>query len=171
MHTYLDQYAEELRQIGEEAFRRTYARATLVVLGMAGDLAGSRSSGTSIINIADSVMERGSLTGRVFPLVKAKYAIPGPISVGRTAESDIVIPEYSISRKHCFIATVDGGYRITDCGSANGTMVDGVKLGKLAPHPLRGGECLTLGRLLLMFLPPREFQAYVAKRGLPGEFT
>jgi len=168
---YVEQYAEELRKVGEESFRRAHAWPSLVVLGMAGDLAGSRSSGTSIINVADSVMERGSLTGRVFPVMKAKYSTPGAINVGRTSENDIVIPEYSISRKHCFIALVDGVYRISDCGSANGTLIDGVQIAKQSPQKLRGGESLTLGRLLLLFLPPREFHAYITKLVPTNEFA
>lgn len=169
--SYLDQYVDELQQVGDEPFRRLYPWPNLVVIGMAGDLGGSRASGTSIINVADSVLERGSITGRVFPLVKSRDAPRGPITIGRTADSDIVIPEYSISRKHCFISQVDGLYRISDCGSANGTVVDGVVIEKNKPHKLQGGECLTLGRLLLLFLPQREFISYIRRLVPPPDFA
>jgi pSer/pThr/pTyr-binding forkhead associated (FHA) protein len=137
---------------------------------MAGSLEEGNSSGTSIINLADGVLERGRIAGRVFPLVKSRYSPRGPVTIGRTSENDVVIPEYSVSRKHCFIATMSEGYRITDFGSANGTLVDGTEIGKLIPHALRGGEILTLGRLMLFFLPPRQFVEHIRGIAPPAEF-
>jgi hypothetical protein len=168
--SYLDQYAEQYQQVGPDAFRRLHPWASLVALGMAGDLNDRQTSGTSIINLADSVLERGRIAGRVFPLVKSRDSPRGPISVGRTSENDIVIPEYSVSRAHCIIALVNEVYRITDLGSANGTLVDGVEIGTRMPHRLAGGEILTMGRLMLYFLPPREFVEHVRAVAPPGDF-
>ena len=137
---------------------------------MAGDIEEGRGSGTSIINLADSVLERGRIAGRVFPLVKARYSPKGPITIGRTSENDVVIPEYSVSRKHCFIAVVENSYRITDWGSANGTLVNEVSIGKLTPCTLHGGEIITLGRLMLLFLPPRQFVEHVHGITPPADF-
>lgn len=170
MLSYLNQYAEQYHDVGPEAFRHLHPWAFLVALGMAGDLNDSQTSGTSIINLADGVLERGRIAGRVFPLVKSRYSPRGPITIGRTSENDVVIPEYSVSRKHCIIALVNEVYRITDLGSANGTLVDGIAIGKLAPHKLAGGEILTMGRLMLYFLPPREFVEHVRGVAPPDEF-
>lgn len=170
MFLYLEQFAEQFRDVGMESFRRLYPWPFLVALGMAGDLDSSNPSGTTIIKIADNVLERGRIAGRVFPLVKARYAPRGPTTIGRTSENDVVIPEYSVSRKHCFIAVVDGDYRITDWGSANGTLVNERDIGKMTPHPLRGGEILTLGRLMLLFLPPRDFAEHVRGVAPPSDF-
>jgi pSer/pThr/pTyr-binding forkhead associated (FHA) protein len=158
---YLEQYAEQFRDIGIDSFRRMYPWPFLVALGMAGDLDQSNRSGTTIIRISDNVLERGRISGRVFALVKARYSPKGPITIGRTSENDVVIPEYSVSRKHCFIAVVDGGYRVTDWGSSNGTLVNERNIGKLTPCPIQGGEILTLGRLMVLFLPPRHFAEHV----------
>jgi hypothetical protein len=168
--SYLEQFAEQFRDVGLEAFRRLYPWSFLVALGMAGDLDQSSTSGTTIIRITDSVLERGRISGRVFPLTKARYSPKGPITIGRTSENDVVIPEYSVSRKHCFIALVDGGYRITDWGSANGTLVNETAIGKMTPHPLQGGEILTLGRLMVLFLPPQNFAQHVRGIAPPPEF-
>jgi hypothetical protein len=167
---YLEQFAEQFREVGMDSFRRLYPWPFLVALGMAGDLDSSNPSGTTIIRIADSVLERGRIAGRVFPLVKARYSPRGPITIGRTSENDVVIPEYSVSRKHCFIAVVEGDYRITDWGSSNGTLVNERDIGKMTPHTLRGGEILTLGRLMLLFLPPRNFAEHVRGIAPPPEF-
>jgi len=168
--SYLQQYADQFRDIGVDSFKRMYPWPFLVALGMAGDLDHSNASGTTLIRITDSVLERGVIAGRVFPLVKARYAPKGPITIGRTSENDVVIPEFSVSRKHCFIAVVDGGYRITDWGSANGTLVNEHGIGKMTPSHLQGGEILTLGRLMLLFLPPRQFTEHVQGVALPPDF-
>ncbi|HEY5283397.1 MAG TPA: FHA domain-containing protein [Polyangia bacterium] len=170
MFSYLEQFAEQFRDLGVESFQRLYPWPFLVALGMAGDIQESRSSGTSIINLADSVLERGRISGRVFPLVKSRDSPKGPITIGRTSENDVVIPEYSVSRKHCFIATVAGSYRVTDWGSANGTLVNEIDIGKMAPCPLHGGEIITLGRLMLLFLPPRQFAEHVRAIAPPRDF-
>ena len=170
MFSYLEQYAEQYHEVGAESFKRLYPWPFLAALGMAGELEESRGSGTSIINVADGILERGRISGRVFPLVKARYSPKGPITIGRTSENDVVIPEYSVSRKHCFIAVVAGSYRITDWGSANGTLVNEVDIGKLTPCPLQGGEIITLGRLMLLFLPPKQFVEHVHGIAPPPEF-
>ena len=170
MFSYLEQFAEQYRQVGAEPFKRLYPSPFLAALGMAGEIDDSRGSGTSIINLADSVLERGRIAGRVFPLVKARDSPKGPITIGRTSENDVVIPEYSVSRKHCFVAQIQSIYRITDWGSANGTLVNEVDIGKLTPCVLQGGEVITLGRLMLLFLPPRQFFDYVRGIAPPPEF-
>lgn len=170
MFSYLEQFAEQFFQVGEESFKRLYPFPFLLTLGMAGDLAESHGTNTSIINLADSVLERGRIAGRVFPLIKGRYSPKGPITIGRTADNDVVIPEYSVSRKHCFIALVEGEYRITDWGSANGTLVNEVDIGKMTPCRLQGGEIITLGRLMLLFLPPRLFVEHVHGVAPPPEF-
>lgn len=172
MFSYLEQFAEQLRDIGVDSFRRMYPWPFLVALGMAGDLdRGSSSGSTTIIKITDSVLERGRIAGRVFPLAKARYSPKGPITIGRTSENDVVIPEYSVSRKHCFIALVNGGYRITDWGSANGTLVNEKEIGKMTPFPLQGREILTLGRLMLLFLLPQQFAEHVHAIAPPPDFA
>ena len=45
------------------------------------------------------------------------------VSIGR--RSDIVVNDPTVSGKHCAILKRDGLYYIVDCGSANGTFVDG----------------------------------------------
>lgn len=170
MLSYLEQYADQYRQLGAESFKRINPWAFLVALGMAGELEDSRGTNTGIINLSNGILERGRIAGRVFPLVKARYSPKGPITIGRTSENDVVIAEYSVSRKHCFIAVVNGEYRITDWGSANGTLVDEVDIGKLKPHPLHGREILTLGRLMLLFLPPQHFAEHIRGVSPPGDF-
>jgi pSer/pThr/pTyr-binding forkhead associated (FHA) protein len=52
---------------------------------------------------------------------------------------------------------VESEYRLTDMGSTNGTIVDGVPLLRQKPRRLNGGETISLGRLMLVFYFPEGF--------------
>jgi hypothetical protein len=158
MLTYATDYKEELQRLGPAGFQLAHLQPVLVTLGMAGEIEPSAASeGTSVVNINDGIFACTRLTGRVFPVVKPPNSMRGPISVGRTSENDIAIPEYSVSKRHCIIARVDGEYRLTDMGSTNGTIVDGTPLLPQKPRRLKGGETISLGRLMLVFYFPEGF--------------
>jgi len=152
MLTYAIDYKDELQRLGPAGFQRSYFQPVLVTLGMAGEINPTASSeGTSVVNLNEGTFVCTRLTGRVFPVVKPRNSMPGPISVGRTSENDIAIPEYSVSKRHCIISRVNGEFRLTDMGSTNGTIVDGVSLVPQKPRRLMGGETISLGRLMLVF--------------------
>ncbi|MDF2692777.1 MAG: Response regulator of zinc sigma-54-dependent two-component system, partial [Labilithrix sp.] len=48
--------------------------------------------------------------------------------VGSAASNDLVLDDPTISRFHCSIQRENGGWRIVDTGSTNGTRVDGVRI-------------------------------------------
>lgn len=63
-------------------------------------------------------------------LICAIRARPGaaagaPISVGRTPDNDVVLPDTLISRRHAVFRVHDDRIELGDAGSANGTFVDG----------------------------------------------
>jgi hypothetical protein len=158
MLTYATDYKEELQRLGPAGFQLAHLQPVLVTLGMAGEIDPSAASeGTSVVHIDEGTFACTRLTGRVFPVVKPPNSMRGPISVGRTSENDIAIPEYSVSKRHCIIARVDGEYRLTDMGSTNGTIVDGTPLLPQKPRRLKGGETISLGRLMLVFYFPEGF--------------
>jgi hypothetical protein len=158
MLTYANDYKEELQRLGPAGFQRVFVQPVLVTLGMAGEINPAASSGgTSVVNLNDGSFACTRLTGRVFPVVKPQNSMRGPISVGRTSENDIAIPEYSVSKRHCIIARVENEYRLTDMGSTNGTILDGTTLLPQKPRRLKGGETIALGRLMLVFYFPEGF--------------
>jgi pSer/pThr/pTyr-binding forkhead associated (FHA) protein len=135
----------------------------LVVLGMAGLLKGQSSLDKTIVaqaSASDTLIVT-QLMGRVFPVVKGEYSPPGPISIGRTKDNDIAIAESSISKRHCFFTVIAWEIRITDCGSTNGTFVNGTRLEAKKAHRLTGGETLTLGRIALQVYRPQELLEYL----------
>ena len=46
-------------------------------------------------------------------------------SIGRTDENDLVLDDSSLSRRHALIENYDGIYNLSDCGSSNGTLING----------------------------------------------
>jgi pSer/pThr/pTyr-binding forkhead associated (FHA) protein len=53
------------------------------------------------------------------------YTLGHHATLGRQTTNSIVLPDDTVSREHCSIATDGAGYRLHDPGSANGTLVDG----------------------------------------------
>jgi hypothetical protein len=148
--TYIAEYKDELTRHGPARFLSDHPYPVLIVTGVTGTLKAPASSGTVVALASDTVL-LGTLVGRVFPIAKGKNSTPGPVRVGRTAENDICIPEYSISKFHCFLAMVGTELRLTDCGSTNGTSVNGRRLAAKVPCALTGGETLVLGRFVFLF--------------------
>lgn len=67
-------------------------------------------------------------------------------TIGRSSESDIVIDDESVSRRHAQIGMDSHGVlSIVDLGSSNGTFVDGQRVGA-APVEIRKAKILTFGQ-------------------------
>jgi len=79
------------------------------------------------------------------------YTFPikdGLNTIGRRSEdNDIVIPDPYCSGKHAELLAQGGVFRITDLGSTNGTMVNGVRLEPNEPRVLQPGDEITLGQI------------------------
>ena len=74
----------------------------------------------------------------VVPLTGARLVV-GRASRSRGVVPDIVCDDSGVSRRHCEIAWVEGGWSVIDLGSANGTYV--AARGDAVPaEPLRQGE-------------------------------
>jgi pSer/pThr/pTyr-binding forkhead associated (FHA) protein len=163
--SYLADFEAEYLRLGLQAFVRAYPWPVLVVSGIAGALGDNTSkSGTMIATSASAMMQATALEGRVFPVVKGRHSGPGPVSIGRTSDNDLAIPEYTISTHHCLLALVDGEYRITDMGATNGTHVNEVLLVPRKPCRLKGGEIVRMGRFSLLFHLASGFAEYLSQR-------
>ncbi len=89
----------------------------------------------------------GELMGRSFLLDRPV------LTVGRAAESDVIIPDVSISRRHVQFSRQAQGDYVQDLASRNGTKVNGELL--KAPRLLQQGDIISLGniRLEYTFIP------------------
>jgi pSer/pThr/pTyr-binding forkhead associated (FHA) protein len=73
------------------------------------------------------------------------------VHIGSGAQNEIVLPDDSISAVHARLEYDDGGWRLTDLGSTNGTFVEGVRLTPEVPTPLAYGSAVRLGGVRLGF--------------------
>lgn len=69
------------------------------------------------------------------------------VVVGRSKDSDLVIPHTSISRQHCRIDFVKEAFFITDLGSANGVSINGKRLAPKLKTAIPAGAQLSIGGL------------------------
>lgn len=64
-------------------------------------------------------------------------------TIGRLPENDLAIEDSNLSRRHAVIENFDGRFLLSDCGSQNGTEVNGLAV--TGAVELRDGDCITLG--------------------------
>lgn len=89
---------------------------------------------------------------QIFPLVKKPGAsFPDRITIGRTPNNDLVIPDHSVSRLHAYIRTSQGGWVVADAGSKNGSWLRGEKLDPRREKPLTSRTIVRLGDVDLTF--------------------
>ncbi len=73
----------------------------------------------------------------------------GKVTVGRLPECTISIDDSNISRNHAEVRAGASGFVVTDLGSTNGTMVNGVKIA--GDHALRDGDIISFGSTHVRF--------------------
>lgn len=69
-----------------------------------------------------------------------------PFSIGRGPGNDLVLPIFSVSRKHAEIVSTEDGLVIRDLGSRNGIVVLGARVSE---QRLDGGDHIILGDVVL----------------------
>ena len=109
----------------------------------------------------DETMPHGKFTAEpvemeLYPLAKKPGAsFRDRITIGRTANNDVVIADPSVSRLHAYVRQADG-WIIADAGSKNGSWLDAAPLEPRRETPLPPGSILRLGDVLLTFYRSEE---------------
>jgi pSer/pThr/pTyr-binding forkhead associated (FHA) protein len=70
------------------------------------------------------------------------------VTVGRHPDSTIFLDDITVSRRHSVIERADGGFRIRDVGSLNGTYVNHDRVDEAA---IANGDEIQVGRFVLVF--------------------
>ena len=92
------------------------------------------------------VVVRGANVGARFLLDDAQ------VSAGRHPDSDIFLDDVKVSRRHAVFVREDGGYRVRDVGSLNGTYVNRSLVEEAV---LRAGDEVQIGKFRLTYNPAR----------------
>ncbi len=88
------------------------------------------------------VVQRGPGAG-------SRYLLDSDLStVGRHPESDIFLDDITVSRRHVEFRRLDGGFRVHDVGSLNGTYVNGDRVDDV---DLANGDEVRIGKFRLIF--------------------
>jgi DNA-binding response OmpR family regulator len=107
------------------------------------------------------LMQGGQLKGSEFVLTEES------ISVGRAPDSDIVVDDRLASRRHACVYREHGQYVVSDCGSRNGTFLNGQRISE--PHALRDGDELQIGlEFKALYVDPEATGALVTEALVRG---
>ena len=74
---------------------------------------------------------------------------PGPWSVGRSEENDIIVRDPNVSRKHARFERLENGFVVEDLGSTNGTLLDGAPIDR---ERIESDDELTFGGITARFV-------------------
>jgi len=88
----------------------------------------------------------------IHPLLKrAGASFPDRITIGRTSNNDVTIPDHSISRLHAYARLTGDRWVVADAGSKNGSWLRGETLEPRKERAIRSREVLRLGDVDLTF--------------------
>lgn len=103
----------------------------------------------------ESVSPSESLKHAIYPLIKGEHATStGNIfSIGRIDGNDFIMPDYAISKNHAIIEIKRDAYILKDCGSTNGTLLNGTRL-QNKPAAIHDRDVISFARYEFSFLFP-----------------
>lgn len=81
------------------------------------------------------------------------------IRVGRAPSNDLVIPHPDVSKLHAHFGVDGETVTLTDAGSANGTFINGARLGPGEMRPVHPRDTVGLGAVQLQLLRTEDFLA------------
>jgi pSer/pThr/pTyr-binding forkhead associated (FHA) protein len=103
----------------------------------------------------------------VIPVRKSKdNAFQRGVTVGRTANNDVVLDDGSVSRFHAWFQrdATGPGWSLADAGSKNGTRVNGERLKSRKLVALKADAVIRFGQVEVRFLPPDAFVEFLKAR-------
>lgn len=103
-----------------------------------------------------------SLSHAVYPLVKSEYATAtGPVfSIGRVDGNDLIMPDFAISKTHATIEIKRDRFWLADCGSTNGTTLNGQSVGN-KPVGISDGDKISFARYEFKLSSPKSLYQWL----------
>jgi len=107
------------------------------------------------VNYEGSAANDGGLLseGKIYAVrPTGRCPFPNFVSIGRTRNNDVVLPDLSISKFHAFLRPDHGCYKIQDAGSQNGTWIGDQRMTGKEALAMVPGLVLRLGAVQLTYL-------------------
>ena len=95
-------------------------------------LSAPRGGGWGVGQTADPQPSLVALSG---PIAGQRFALAGPLEIGREASGIAIPSDATASRRHARVEPVGTGWQVVDLGSTNGTLVNGVKTAQALLKP------------------------------------
>jgi hypothetical protein len=155
-------FREDARNLSPEDFEDRHGSAFLL-LTAAGLMPpkGPCSTEVNLTGLADS----GG--GHTASLAILAFSVGRFVTVGRTPNNDIVVPDVSVSRFHAYLKKdEDGVFWLQDATSTNGTTVNGLQVpsqGDGLPAMLKSGDDLRIGQVEFTFLSAEALREFAVK--------
>jgi len=159
----LREFAETLRTLGARRFRDEYGAPALVGVGLIGELAAQKEDPrhTHAMKGTTEYIPVQSLIDRVWLIRRTNYTRKDSyITVGSKSDCDVVIPEYTVSSRHCAF-TMYGKLKVDDLGSLNGTNINLKKLERRELVEVPDGCSMTMARLVFACFTANGFVAHL----------
>jgi len=158
----------DARQLEDAEFDDRHGRAFLIL--SAADLARPLGATSTEVRLSSDGPGRDSTVGLsllVYPVRRNGRSAGHLITIGRSDDNDVVVPDVSISRFHAFVKEgANGEWLMHDAGSTNGTTVNGhsaPQQGQGSPVQLKSGDDVRLGQVDLTFLEADALRSFALR--------
>ena len=94
----------------------------------------------------------GPAAYRVLPDGSTRTLRAGELTVGRSRDNQLVLADSTVSRRHAYLRQVQHTWLVYDCGSSNGTWVNGAPVH--GHRVLRDRDVIRVGEQALTFRGP-----------------
>lgn len=88
------------------------------------------------------IVIKGPNIGEKFFLTKSKF------NIGRSSDSDILLDDITVSRRHAVLEKIEDYYRLVDLDSLNGSYVNGKRVEN---SKLADGDRIQIGKYIFLF--------------------
>jgi len=163
----LESFRADARELSAEDFEERHGSAFLLLT--AAELRKPSGPAPTEVNLAGVDEPTNECTAGLsllaYPVRRSERSAGHLLTVGRTSNNDVVIPDLSVSRFHAFVKQSEGRFQIQDARSANGTTVNSSSVPAQGHGPavdLKSGDSVRLGQVELTFLSAQALRDFVS---------
>jgi pSer/pThr/pTyr-binding forkhead associated (FHA) protein len=166
----IQSYRDDARALTPSDFEERHGSGFLLLTTADLTPPGGPSATAVKVHGVDSAAERTATVSLLaYPIVRTGRSTGHLLTVGRTRNNDVVVPDKSISRFHAFLKpSTEGGFAIQDANSTNGTRVNGSSVpvqGQGSAVDLKSGDNIRLGQVEFTYVDARALRDFATAQG------